>query len=96
MNTNSVICIMINKNKNNKATGSGIFVSVLGGLITFSLLLMNHLGILDLQLEFVLAPFLVFTLLIYGDKLLIFILMKLIVFTSLFLNRKETSSTLNQ
>ncbi len=73
MNTNAEFCDMKNKPQTNVNTISGIFVLLLGGLITLSLLLLKYAHVFNLDLEVVLAPFVVITLLTYGDKLLIFL-----------------------
>lgn len=63
-------------------TISGLFVVLLGGLITSSLLLLNYFNIFHLDVEIVFAPFIVITLLTYGDKLLVFLFLSPISFAS--------------
>jgi len=77
-------------------TVSVIFVSILGGLITSSLLLLKYFNILHLDLEVVLAPFIVITLLTYGDKLLIFLFLSPISFASKQIGKVRRSSQSQQ
>ncbi len=64
------------KNQTQQSTNkvSEIFVLILGALITLVLILSKYFNILNLDLEVVFAPLLVFTLLTYGEPLLILLI----------------------
>lgn len=87
---------MKNQTQQNTNTVSGIFVLILGGLITSILMLLKHFNILNLDFEVVFAPFVVITLLTYGDKLLIYLLVNPISFASKFFNKERVSSQSQQ
>ncbi len=92
MNTNTEICNMKNQAQQKSNTMSGIFVLILGGLITSSLMLLEHFNFLNIDLEVVLAPFLVTTLLACGDKLLIFLFLSPISFALKLISKVRCSS----
>lgn len=87
---------MKNKTHQNTNTVSGIFVLILGGLITSILLLLKYFNVFNLDLEIVLAPFVVISLLIYWDKLLIFIFLSPISFASKLISKVRGSSKSQQ
>ncbi len=87
MNTNIEICGMKIKTQQNTNTVSGIFVLLPGGLISSGLFLLKHFNILYLDFEVILAPFIVITLLAYGDKLIIYLLISPISFTAKLINK---------
>lgn len=89
-------CHMKNQSQQNTNTVSGIFVFLLGGLISSSLLLLKYLNILHLNLEVVFAPFVVITLLIYGDKFLINLLLGSLKFFTKSVNKENDSSQTQQ
>ncbi len=65
-----------NKHMNKKVSSelskmTAKFGLILGGIVSFILLFVNYSGILNLDLETVMAPVLVITCLAYGDKILI-------------------------
>lgn len=82
MNINTEFCTMKNKTQQNTNTVSGIFVLIIGVLISSTLLILKHVNVFSLDLEIALAPFVVITLLTYGDKLLVFLFLSPISFTS--------------
>ncbi len=96
MNTNTVICNMKNKTQQNNNVLSGIFLLMLVGGVTSILMLLKYFNILHLDLEIVLAPFLVISLLTYGDRLLIFLLLSSISFVSKLINKLRSSSQSQQ
>ena len=59
MNTNSEFCSMKNQTQQNIHVASEIFVLILGGLTTSSLMFLGSFGILNLNVEVVLAPFVI-------------------------------------
>ena len=60
---------MKNKTIQNANVSLNIFPLILGSLTTIVLFLLRYFQILHLDLEIVLAPFVVTTLLTYGDRL---------------------------
>ena len=80
------------QNQQNTNTISGIFVLLLGGLITAVLLLLNYLNILHLSFEIVFAPFIVIALLTFGDKFLIYLLLHPMSFVSKLISKDAESS----
>ena len=71
---------------------SGVFALIVGGLITLILMLLTYFNIFHLDAEVVFAPFIVITLLTYGDKLLIYLLLNPINFVSKLINKTRDSS----
>ena len=82
MNANIEICDMKNQKQQNMYTISGIFVLIVGGLITLCLLFLKYHNVLNIDIEVVLAPFVIISLLTYGDKLLTFLFLSFICFAS--------------
>jgi hypothetical protein len=82
---------MKNKTQQKTNTISVIFVLILGGLVTLALLLLRHLNILHLDYEIALAPFIVISLLTFGDKLIIFIFLSPISYASKLLSKTRDS-----
>lgn len=91
---NTEFCNMKNQIQQSTNAVSGIFVSILGGLITSGLLLLKYFYFFDLELELVLAPFVVITLLTNGDKLLLILFLSPISLVSKLLI-KVRGNTLN-
>lgn len=87
MNTNTQFCSMKNKTQQNSNTVPEIFVLILLGLIALSLLVLKHFNILHLNLDVVFAPFVVITLLAYGNKILIYFLLSPLSFTIKLINK---------
>ena len=92
MNTNTQFCSMQNKTQHNSNTVSGIFLLILGVLITVSLLVLKQFNILHLNLDVVFAPFVVITLLAYGNKILIYFLLTPLSFIIKLINKVRGSS----
>ena len=76
------ICCMTKQTQHKTDTVSGIFVLILGGLVTLSLMLIKYFNVLNIDLEVVLAPFIVSTLLTYGDKIIFYFLAHLLNFAT--------------
>jgi hypothetical protein len=91
MNSNIEICNMKTQTHQKTNTVSGIFVLILGGLITTSLMLLKYFNVFNLDLEVVLAPFVVITLLTYGDKLVILLFLSPISLTLKLINKMRGS-----
>jgi predicted membrane-bound mannosyltransferase len=77
-------------------TVSGIFALILGGLISSSLMLLKYSKVFNLDLEVVLTPFIVITILTYGDKILIFLFLSPMSFASKLINKERSSSKSQQ
>lgn len=91
---NAEFCNMKNQKPQNASTISGIFVLLLGGLISSILLLLMYLNILHFNFEVVVSPFVVITLLTYGDKILVnLLIIPFSFFTKSIYKRKESSQT---
>jgi hypothetical protein len=60
---------MENQLTQNVKTVSRVYVLILGALFTVGLFLLGYFSILHLNFEVVLAPFIVITLLAYGEEL---------------------------
>ena len=67
---------MTNQTQQNYNTIHWIFVLLLGCLIASPLFLLNHLNNLNLSLEIFVALFVVVAFLIYGDKILTYLLLR--------------------
>ncbi len=89
MNLCPQFCDMKNQTQKNTNTVSGIFVLLLGFLITSGLYFLKHFNILHLGYDLVLAPLVVITLLSFGDKLLIYFLVIPIGFVSKLIDRVQ-------
>jgi hypothetical protein len=84
---------MKNHSQQNSKKISGTFTLILGSMISSILLLLNYVNAFNLELEVVLAPFIVISLLAYGDKLLIFLFLNPICFASKLFNKvRDTPS----
>ena len=94
MNTNTQFCSMKNQTQQKTNTVSGIFVLVLGGVITSFLLFLKYFNVF--RLDFVLAPFVVVTLLTQGDKLLIFLFLSPISFASKLISKMSGNNQSQQ
>lgn len=65
---------------------SSLFLLIVGALATLSLLLLNYFNVIQLNYQLVFAPTLITGLLVYGNRLLIYVLIKLSnLFAKLFL-----------
>ena len=89
MNLCPQFCGMKNQTQKNTNTVSGIFVLLLGFLITSGLYLLKHFNILHLGFDLILAPLVVFTLLAFGDKILIYFLVIPIGFVSKLIDKVQ-------
>jgi hypothetical protein len=96
MNIKTEICSMKSQQHQNTSALSGIFILVSGCLITSSLLLLNYHSILQLDLEVILAPFVVVTLLTYGDKFLMLLFLSPINFALKLICKVKDSSQSQQ
>ena len=96
MNTNAEICNMKNQIQQKANTVSGKFVLILGGLASSILILFKYFNIFNLDLEVVLAPFVVVTLLTYGDKLIILLFLSPISFALKLISKVKGSSQSQQ
>ena len=90
MNINTEFCNMKTQTQHN--TNKISLILIIGGLITSSLFLLNYFNIIYLDLEVVLAPFLVITLLTFGDKLLILLFLSPINFAAKLISKERISS----
>ncbi len=84
------------KKLENEKTIGGIFVLILGIALTLGLFLCKYFDILYLDLETVLAPFVVILLLTYGDKLLILSVTMPISFATKLINKVKGFSQTQQ
>ena len=83
---------MKQESQKNTKTLPGIPALILGGLISLGLYLLRYFNILYLDLEIVLAPFIVIALLAYSDKFLLIIFSGPIRFVSKIGSRLKFSS----
>ena len=90
MNTNTQFCSMKNKTQQNSNTVPEIFILI--ALIALSLLVLKQFNILHLNLDVVFAPFVVITLLAYGNKILIYFLLTPLSFIIILINKVRGSS----
>ena len=93
MNTNTQFCTMKIKIQQNSNTVPEIFILIaLIALIALSLLVSKHFNINHLNLDVVFAPFVVITLLAYGNKILIYFLLSPLSFIIKLINKVRDSS----
>lgn len=65
---------MKNQKHKNTSTISGIFVLILGGVVTSILIALRYFKVVHMNNELILAPLIVLFLLMYGEKLLTIIM----------------------
>ena len=96
MNSNTQFCSMKNQTQQKTNTVLGISLLLLVGVITLNLFLLKYFNVFRLDLEFVLAPFVVIILLTQGDKLLIFLFLSLISFASKLISKMSGNTQSQQ
>ena len=87
---------MKNKTPQNTNAISGVFVLILAGLVTSSLIILKYFKIINLGFEVALAPLLVIALLAFGDKLIMVLFLKPINFFYKFLDDENSNSHAKQ
>lgn len=66
---------------------SSLFLLIAGTIVTLGLLLLNYLHVTSLNYQLVFAPLIITAMLVYGNRLLMYVLIKVSnLFAKLFLN----------